>query len=273
MAISKAEDPGRKESDSKTPKSRKMVSLLVGTIRDSANGVIDHFHDTTLDTLQSDAKIAIDHLRYTTQKRTADVSHRERLPLIPYDILKPAPESLAKWKIEVDAIIKAIKANDLGKFGNQLKKRDGRYCANPQLIINHIQTENYDEHSIVLTAIGLFILREKSGWGKGPTRLKVLAGGRVKMEDLLTAEGYTNCIDAAAIAREIATLYGINGEIKKIINPPHGYFLSDQGKVLDSFYGNRHGGVFKTFSDYKKFTNNLPFKDKFGIDISKILPI
>ena len=261
----------QREIEPEKPKPRGIVDRLSKKVQSGAKKIVEHLGDNPIDTLRADAGAVVDHLRYATQERAADVAHRERYSLFPYDIIKPEPANMEKWKKAVDEIISAIKADDPGKLGELLKKRDGKYFADANVILEHVKTEKYDEHSTILTAIGLFVLREKSAWGHGSIRLKVLAGGRVKMEDLLTAEGRTNCIDAAAIEKEIAAQYGISGEVKKI-NPPHGYFLSDHGKVLDSFFGARHGGVYETEADYKKFVDAMPLKDKLGIDFSKILP-
>lgn len=196
-------------------------------------------------------------------QRVKEVAFQKRVGIKPYKVLKPSLEKLAKWKQEIDDSIHKIKSGDLEEL---MKKKNGKYIGNPADIKSMIETEKFSEKDIILLAIGFFILKNKSPWGQGNIRTKVLKGGEVDMEELLTEEGRTNCIDGAVIAKELASHYGISGQVKTSLL--HGFFQTDEGQVLDAFYGHARGGVFTTVKQYNEFVKKMAIRDRFGIRLN-----
>jgi len=197
------------------------------------------------------------------QREVNEVVFQKRLGIKPYKIRKPSEESIEEWTREIDETISEIKA---GNIDNIMKKKSGKHIGNPAKIHEMIEAEQFDDTDIKLLAIGIFILKNKSPWGKGNIRTKVLKGEDVRMEELLTEEGRTNCIDGAAVAKELAAHYGITGQVKTTLL--HGFFQADEGQVLDTFYGHARGGVFKTHKQYKEFVRKMDFRDRFGVRLN-----
>ncbi len=170
-----------------------------------------------------------------------------------YQIVRAPREMLEEWKCGVDEIASAIAAKNLSQV-RELMKKDERLTGDADRVERLISEEVLDETDIKLLAIGLFVLREKSPWHPRKSGLKVLKGGKQRMESAFEPDGWANCYDIAAIVRELAKMYGIEGELHgKGLS--HAHFETDDGKVSDPMYGWMRGGLFQTkrkFEDHKK---------------------
>ena len=170
-----------------------------------------------------------------------------------YQIIRAPQEKLDEWKRGVDEIVSAIAAQNLLQIKNLMQK-DQRVIGDADTVTRLISEEVLDDTDVRLLAIGLFVLREKSPWHKSKSRLKVMKGGKVRMESAFEPDGWSNCYDIAAIVRELAKMYGVEGAIRSEVLP-HAYFETESGKVSDPMFGWKRGGLFQTkekFEAHKK---------------------
>lgn len=180
-----------------------------------------------------------------------------------YQIMRAPQEKLDEWKLGVDEIVRAIAAKDLAKVINLMKK--GEYLmGDADTVERLISEETLDDTDIKLLAIGLFILREKSPWNARKSGLKVLKGGKVKMESAFEPEGWANCYDVAAIVRELASMYGIEGELHGK-GFSHAHFETEDGKVSDPMYGWKRGGLFQKKERFEAFKKDMGLLRRMGI--------
>lgn len=180
-----------------------------------------------------------------------------------YQILRAPQEKLDEWKREVDKIASAIATKKLAQVRDLMKKGE-RLMGDADTVEKLISDENLDDTDIKLLAIGLFILREKSTWHARKSGLKVLKGGKVRMESAFEPEGWPNCYDIAAIVRELASMYGIEGELHgKGLS--HAHFETEDGKVADPMYGWRRGGLFQNKEKFESFKKEMGLFRRMGI--------
>lgn len=180
-----------------------------------------------------------------------------------YQIIRAPQEKLDEWKRGVDQIASAIAAKNLAQVRGLMKK-DERLMGDADTVERLISEEILDDTDIKLLAIGLFILREKSPWHGRKSGLKVLKGGKVRMESAFEPEGWANCYDIAAIVRELANMYGIEGELHgKGLS--HAHFETEDGKVSDPMYGWRRGGLFQNKERFEAFKKEMGLLRRMGI--------
>lgn len=171
--------------------------------------------------------------------------------LKPYKILKASDENLEKWKREIDQIVEMIKAkNVMAVLG--IMNKNGRQKGDPETIKKIIEEEILDETEIILFAIGLFLLREKSPWRPVASRLKLLKGGNINMESFFERNGNANCYDTTIAVKTLAQLYGIEGDLrgKWIL---HSFFETKDEKISDVMYGWRRAGIFHSAKDHDEY--------------------
>lgn len=180
-----------------------------------------------------------------------------------YQIIRAPQEKLDEWKRGADEIASAIAAKDLAQVRGLMKK-DERLMGDAETVERLISEEILDDTDIKLLAIGLFILREKSPWHGRKSGLKVLKGGKVRMESAFEPEGWANCYDIAAIVRELANMYGIEGELHgKGLS--HAHFETEDGKISDPMYGWRRGGLFQNKERFENFKKEMGLLRRMGI--------
>lgn len=180
-----------------------------------------------------------------------------------YQIIRAPQEKLDEWNRGVDEIASAIADKNLAQVRGLMKK-DERLMGDADTIERLISEEILDDADIKLLAIGLFILREKSPWDARKSGLKVLKGGKVRMEGAFEPEGWANCYDIAAIVRELANMYGIEGELHgKGLS--HAHFETEDGKVSDPMYGWRRGGLFQNKERFEAFKKEMGLLRRMGI--------
>ncbi len=180
-----------------------------------------------------------------------------------YRILRAPQEKLDEWKRGADEIANAIAAKDFVKL-KSLMTKDDRLMHDTDKVERLICEETLDDTDIKLLAVGLFILREKSPWRAGKSGLKVLKGGKVRMESAFEPEGWANCYDIAAIVRELASMYGIKGQLHVEVLP-HAYFETEDGKVSDPMYGWKRGGLFQNKEMFEAFKKEMGLLRKIGL--------
>ncbi len=175
--------------------------------------------------------------------------------LKPYRILKASDENLENWKREIDGMIKLIKEKNVEAIIELMSKR-GRSKGDLFTVRKIIEEEILDETDIILFAIGLFVLREKSPWKPIASRLKLLRGGDHKMESFFTRDGDTNCYDTTITVKTLAKLYGIEGDLEgKWIF--HSFFATKDGRVSDPMYGWRRAGLFHSREEHARYIQEI----------------
>lgn len=175
--------------------------------------------------------------------------------LKPYRILKASDTSLEAWKQEIDGIIAMIRTRDITGILESMNK-NGRKKGDHREIQRILEEEKLDETDIILFAIGLFLLKEKSPWKPIEARLKLLKGGDHKMEDFFTPNGKANCYDISATVKELAKLYGIEGNLEgKWIF--HSFFATTDGRVSDPMYGWRRAGLFHSQEEHAQYIQEI----------------
>ena len=180
-----------------------------------------------------------------------------------YQIVRAPKEKLEEWKRGVDEIASAIAAKNLVQV-KSLMKKDERLMGDADTVEKLISEETIDDTDIKLLAIGLYILREKSPWHARKSGLKVFKGGKVRMESAFEPEGWANCYDIAAIVREMASMYGIEGKLHgKGLS--HAHFETEDGKVSDPMYGWRRGGLFQNKERFETFKKEMGLFRRMGI--------
>lgn len=207
-------------------------------------------------------EIAVDYVRSATRSDVDDA-----FKLGAYKIKKPSGTSLERWKTEIDKTLDVLKNGEVEGLAELVMRNNGSYFADVNSLKKMLKENSFSAEDLTLLAISLFLLRHKSPWGKGNIRTKVLAGETVKMEDLLTEEGRTNCFDGAVIVRELARLYGIDGDVRVSTPFLHGFFESKNGKVVDSFYGWKVFGLFKTRKEFDEYLERMSLSDKLGLNL------
>lgn len=180
-----------------------------------------------------------------------------------YQIVRAPQEMLEEWKRGVDEIASAIAAKTLQRV-RELMKKDERLTGDADRVERLISEELLDDTDVKLLAIGLFVLHEKSPWHPRKSGLKVLKGGRQRMESAFEPEGWANCYDIAAIVRELAKMYGIEGELHgKGLS--HAHFETEDGKVSDPMYGWMRGGLFQTKEKFEAHKKEMGLLERMGI--------
>lgn len=180
-----------------------------------------------------------------------------------YEIIRAPQETLEEWKRGVDEIIQVITNHDITEVRKLMKKGE-RETGDADSIAKLISEEHLDDIDIILLAIGLFILREKAPWHVRKSGLKVLKGGKIKMESIFDPDSWANCYDVVVIAGELANMYGINGEvIGKGFS--HAHFETDDGKISDPMYGWQRGGLFQTKEKFKAFKKEMGLLRRMGL--------
>ncbi|MEK7545003.1 MAG: hypothetical protein AAB551_02625 [Patescibacteria group bacterium] len=183
---------------------------------------------------------------------------------------KPSPsfrgaevQNVHEWKHEVDEIASTIAAKNLPQV-LELMKKDDRLIGDAKRVEKLISEEVLDDTDTKLLAIGLFVLREKSPWHPIKSGLKVLKGGRQRMESAFEPSGWANCYDIAAIVRELAKMYGIEGKLHgKGLS--HAHFETEDGKVSDPMYGWMRGGLFQTKEKFEAHKKEMGLLKRMGI--------
>lgn len=180
-----------------------------------------------------------------------------------YQILRAPQEKLTEWKRCVDEIVSAITTENLPLIRELMKKGD-RLTGDADTVEKLISEEVLDDNDIKLLAIGLFVLREKSPWNPSKSGLKILKGGKVRMESASEPDGRVNCYDIAAIVRELAKMYRIEGKLcGKGLS--HAHFETNDGKVSDPMYGWRRGGLFQTKEKFQAHKKEMGLLRRMGI--------
>lgn len=199
----------------------------------------------------------------TTASEAAEVLYSARKGLKKYEITKADDLKMEVWKRSIDEFVETIKNKDSERL-SELMKNGERFTGNPQEIYELINSEEMDETDVTLLAIGLFILREKSPWNARKAGMKVLKGGKYNMESFFEKDGWANCYDMAVSVKELAKMYGIQGEVHgKGIS--HAHFESEEGKVSDPMYGWKRGGLFQSKDKFEKFKKDMGFLRRLGI--------
>lgn len=183
-----------------------------------------------------------------------------------YQIVRAPKEKLDRWKRGVDEFINAITARNLSQV-RKLMDKDDRSTGdvdNADNIERLISEEVLEDTDIKLLAIGLFVLREKSPWNPKKAGLKVLKGGKTRMESAFEPEGWANCYDIAAIVLELAKMYGIAGKLHGK-GFSHAYFETEDGKVSDPMYGWKRGGLFQTKEKFETYKKEMGLLRRMGI--------
>lgn len=184
-------------------------------------------------------------------KTAGEILYSDKKGLKPYNIVAPSKEKLAEWKREIDRLIAAIKLQEIPRLLT-LMMNDGRRKGDHVALAQLLSEETMDETDIVLLAIGLFALREKSPWQPVMTRLKLLKGGDFPMESFFTKGGMANCYDINVFVKTMAAQYGITGEVDgEWIK--HSKFSTPDGKVSDVLYAWKRGGLFQNVEKYRVF--------------------
>ncbi|EKD94057.1 MAG: hypothetical protein ACD_28C00001G0007 [uncultured bacterium] len=180
-----------------------------------------------------------------------------------YEILRAPQEKVEEWMHGVNEFIHAIRTKDKEKVRALMTKGD-RIAGDTDVVEWMLEEEALDESDTTLLAIGLFVLHEKSAWSASKSRLKVLKGGKVRMESAFEPEGYPNCYDIVAIVGELAGRYGIEGTIKgKGLS--HAHFETAEGKISDPLYGWKRGGLFQTKQKFEAFKKEMGVLRRMGI--------
>lgn len=193
----------------------------------------------------------LEDLTVETAEAVDDVVYNDRKGLKPYRIIKPDTEKIGEWKAQIDKLIQTIKDKNI-LYLCTLMMKNGRRKGNHEALVNMLQYEKMDEQDVILWAIGLFALREKSTWNPIKTRMKLLKGGDIPMESFFTKDGRANCYDIAVFVKTMAAEYGIHGDVVgKWIR--HAKFITAQGKVSDPLKGYKRGGLFQSAGMYKRF--------------------
>jgi hypothetical protein len=187
-----------------------------------------------------------------------------------YALLQAAPETLENWKAEIDSILQDIREGlETGEFSAMTEWHrmaedqagEDRRVGNPETVRRILKEEILDEDDEVLLAIGLFILRHKSSWNRYRASIKVLLGGHFPLDEILSEKGWTHCYDSAIIARELATMYGVKGEVRGRL-AQHAYFETWHGKVCDPMLGWRRAGLFQSKERFRIYRKKLGFKGR-----------
>lgn len=180
-----------------------------------------------------------------------------------YQIMRAPQEVLEEWKRGVDEIVSTIVAKNLPQV-RELMKKDGRLTGDADRVERLISEEVLDDTDIKLLAIGLFVLREKAPWHPRKSGMKVLKGGKQRMESAFEPDGWANCYDIAAIVRELAKMYGIEGELHGK-GFSHAHFETADGKVSDPMYGWMRGGLFQTKEKFEVHKKEMGLLKRMGI--------
>ncbi len=193
----------------------------------------------------------LEELTAQTGNAVDTVLYSDRKGLKPYRIIKPSPEKIAEWKAQIDEFVAAITSKNLLHLLTIMRK-DGRKKGDYETLANMLQNEKMDQKDIILWAIGLFALREKSSWHAVKNRMKLLQGGDVPMESFFEKDGRANCYDISVFAKTMAAEYGIEGEVvgRWIW---HAKFITTDKKICDVLAGWERGGLFQSESKYREF--------------------
>jgi len=198
-----------------------------------------------------------------TSSRVDEIVFSGRKGFKKYQIIRAPQETLDKWKAGVDELISLISEKNTDEL-QKLMSPKGYFPGDFETIKKIIQEENLDETDIKLLAIGLFVLREKSPWNFAKSGLKILKGGKVKMESAFDQNGWANCYDIAAIVCELARMYGIEGKLEgKGLS--HAHFETKDGKISDPMYGWKRGGIFQTKEIFDKFKKDMGLLRRMGL--------
>lgn len=193
----------------------------------------------------------------TIVNNTRRIVFSDRKGLRKYQIVRAPQEMINQWKAGVDEFVAAITTKDGPKL-KELMQNNGREIGDVYAVHDMITDEHLDDIDIKLLAIGLFVLREKSPWSLTRTRLKVLLGGNIKMESTFDPDGCANCYDVAAVVKELAKTYGIEGNLHGK-HWEHAHFETVDGKVSDPMYGYKRGGLFQTREKFEDFKKNMAY--------------
>jgi len=180
-----------------------------------------------------------------------------------YQIVRAPQEKLDEWKRSVDEIVAAISSKNLASV-RKLTMRDGHYTGDPKAVEKVISGEELDDTDIKLLAIGLFVLREKAQWSPVKSGLKMLKGGKFRMESAFEPGSWPNCYDTSVIVNELAKMYGIEGSLHSK-GLSHSHFETKEGKVSDPMYGWRRGGIFQTKEKFEKFKKDMGLLRRMGL--------
>lgn len=178
--------------------------------------------------------------------------YSEWIVLRPYNIQDAPAEIKQSWKKEIDKIIIYLlqgNKKNLEVLGTRRNEFWGDRHIDPQTIRDLLGEPGFDHEQLVLLAIALFMFQNKARYKFISGHLKAIFGGNYKLENFIGYENDANCVDIACLTRELAALFGIEGEITAG-DYDHRYFVTDSGRVLDVMAGWQKGGIFNTEEEY-----------------------
>lgn len=185
---------------------------------------------------------------------------RQRMGLRDYKIIAPenVEEKMSEWSTLVNEILVVISADDFDDkklyellVDKKDQLRDSIAEAMPA-VIKKIESRDLDKDDKILLAIGLWIARDRGSWQAIRSVAKLIFGSEYKIEEVLDKSGAPNCIDTSVLEKAMAAKFGITGQVisKNNRKLDHHWFQTDSGKILDIWWGNKAGLLFKDEDDF-----------------------
>ena len=186
--------------------------------------------------------------------RAKDVLYRERFGFKEYRITGVDEAELNKWKREISQIQKALMSGDreiLAFFmdnGRDVSKR-------VDSVLKILRSEKMNKRKILILAIGIWCLREKSrppsGW---KSFKKLYGGGEYSISNFLDEHGDATCIDLAVLIKELADSFGIEGGLYNfgMVKSAHLVWIGKGGEVLDVMEFDERAGYFGDVKDFRE---------------------
>src|SRR4030067_40291 len=163
-----------------------------------------------------------------------EILYSGRPILCKYSVIAGQEGQTLKWKAEIDEIIGFLKEGKLDALRNSLPENRRLYA---DLLYNFFNSKEEGE-DLILRVLGFFFFKNRPPYlGKMRGTIKLLLGGRYRLDSIFDANGNPTCVDSSCLFLKLASEYGISGKIKstskRLYPPRHYYFMADYGPVLD----------------------------------------
>lgn len=187
--------------------------------------------------------------------------YTKRFGIREYHIPPEKRELIEKWKQEIQEILDVILATpfDREKITQLVQKKEGKQNFLVDSFLDKVEKGTLSQEALIVGAISLWELREKTDWSIAASTLKPFLGGTHPLSEVFEKGKTINCIDTTELTRQMAQEFGVKGEIVDIgmsnrletIGDPNGhkFFMSEGGSISDGWYGRKRGGFFENFAE------------------------